>query len=75
MLSRFSCVPLSVTLWTVAHQTPVSMGFSRQEYCTGLLCPPLGDFLDPGIKLMFPVAPELQTDSLPLSHLGILSDR
>ena len=45
-----SCVWLSVTPWTVAHQVPVSMGFSRQEYWSGLPCPPLGDFPDPGIK-------------------------
>ena len=50
MLSRFSHVQLCVTLWTVAHQAPLSMGFSRQEYWSGLLCPPPGDLLDPGIK-------------------------
>ena len=32
MLSHFSCVQLSVTLWTIAHQAPLSIGFSRQEY-------------------------------------------
>ena len=36
VLSRFSCVRLFVTLWTVAHKTPLSMGFSRQEYWSGL---------------------------------------
>ena len=36
VLSRFSCVRLFVTLWTVAHQAPLSMGFSRQEYWRGL---------------------------------------
>ena len=40
VLSRFSCVRLFVTLWTVAHQVPLSMGFSRQEYWCGLLCSP-----------------------------------
>ena len=41
---------LFVTLWTVAHQAPLSMGFSRQEYWSGLLCPPLRDLLNPGIE-------------------------
>ena len=57
VLSRFSCVRQFVTLWTVAHQAPLSMGFSRQEYWSGLLCPPPGDLPDPGIEstsLMFP---------------------
>ena len=49
-LSRFSCVRLIVTLWTVAHQTPLSMGFSRQEYLSGLPCPPPGDLPHPGIE-------------------------
>ena len=51
VLSRFSRVQLFVTLWTVAHQTPLSMGFSRQEYWSGLLCPPLGDLPDPEIEI------------------------
>ena len=38
--------------WTVAHQAPRSMGFSRQEYWSGLPCPPSGNLPDPGIKLM-----------------------
>ena len=42
-------VQLLVTLWTVAHQAPLSMEFSRQEYWRGLPCPPPGDLLDPGI--------------------------
>ena len=49
--SRFSCVN-SVTLWTVACQAPLSMGFSRREYWSGLPCPPPGDLPDPGIKPM-----------------------
>ena len=40
----------SATPWTVAHQAPLSMGFSRQEYWSGLPCPPPGDLPDPGIK-------------------------
>ena len=42
VLSRFSCDQLLVTLWTVALQTPLSMGFSRQECWSGLPCPPPG---------------------------------
>ena len=44
-----SCLTL-VTPWTVAHQAPLSMGFSRQEYWSGLPSPPPGDLPDPGIK-------------------------
>ena len=56
-LSCFSCVRLFATLWTVACQAPLSMGFSGQEYWSGLPCPPPGDLPDPGIKpasLKFP---------------------
>ena len=53
--------------WTVAHQTPLSMGFLRQEYWRGLPFPSPGDLPDPGNE---PVSPELPGDSLPLSHLG-----
>ena len=41
VLSCFSCVWLCATLWTIAHQAPLSMGFSRQEYWSMLTCPPL----------------------------------
>ena len=43
-----------VTLWTVTHQAPLSMEFSRQEYWSGLPCPPAGDLPDPGIEPMNP---------------------
>ena len=46
----FSCVLFFVTLQTVAHQAPLSMGFSRQEHCSGLPCPPPGDLPDPGTE-------------------------
>ena len=46
----FSRVQLFVTLWTLAHQAPLSMGFSRQEYWNGLPRPPPGDLPDPGIE-------------------------
>ena len=48
--SHFSCVQLFATLWTVARKSPLSMGFSRQEYWSGLWCPPPGDLPDPGIE-------------------------
>ena len=38
-------------LWTVSHQAPLSKGFSRQEYWSGLPCPPPGDLPDPGVEL------------------------
>ena len=65
VLGRFSCVRLFATLWTIAHQAPLSMDFSRQEHWSGSLCPPPGDLPDLGTE---PVFPALQTDSLPLSH-------
>ena len=49
-LSCFSNVQLFVTPQTVAHQAPLSMGFSRQEYWSGLPCPPPGDLPHPGIE-------------------------
>ena len=60
-------VQLFVTPWTGARQTPLSMGFCRQEYWSGLPFPPPGNLSDPGIEPMFPT---LQADSLPLSHRG-----
>ena len=59
VLSRFSRVSLFATLWTVAHQAPPSMGFSRQEYWSGFPCPPSGDLPDPGIELAFLTSPAL----------------
>ena len=44
---------------TVAHQAPLSMGFSRQEYWSGLPCPPPGDLPDPGIELESLISPTL----------------
>ena len=48
---NYSVVSDSVTPWTVAHQAPLSMGFSRQENWSALPCPPPGDLPDPGIEL------------------------
>ena len=66
--SHCSHVQLFVTLWTVACQAPLSIGFSRQEYWSGLPYPPSGDLPDLGIERMSPVSPSLQAESLPLSH-------
>ena len=60
-----SVVSDSVTPGTVAHHAPLSMVFSRQEYWSGLPCPPAGDLPDPGIK---PTSLALQLDSLLLIH-------
>ena len=54
-----SVVWLFVTLGTVAHQAPLSMKFSRQDYRSGLLCPPPGNLPDPGIKPTSLTSPEL----------------
>ena len=70
MLSRFSCVQLFATPWTVACQAFLSMGFSRQEYWRGLLCPPPQNLPDPEIEPGSPASTALQADSVPLSHLG-----
>ena len=59
VLSRFSHVQLFVTLWTVAHQLPLSMGFSRQGYWSGLPFPSPEDLPNPGIKLAFLTSPSL----------------
>ena len=56
-----SCVRLFVTPWTVAHQAPPSMGFSRQEYWSGLPFPSPGDLPNSGIE---PRSPSMQADTL-----------
>ena len=61
VLKLLSHVQLSATPQTVAHQVPLSMGFSRPEYWSGLPCPPQGDLPNPGIQ---PRPPTLQADSL-----------
>ena len=58
---------LFATPWTVAYQAPLSMGFSRQEYWSGLPFPFPGDLPNPGIK---PRPPELQADALPSEPPG-----
>ena len=70
VLSHFSHVQLFVTLWTAAHQPPLSMGFSGKKYWSGLPLSPPGDLPDPGIELVRPGSPALQADSLPAEPLG-----
>ena len=62
-VQSLSCVQLSVTLWTVAHQASRSMGFSRQEYWNGLPFPSPGNLPDPEIEPMLPASAALQVDS------------
>ena len=66
-MKLLSLVWLFATPWTVACQTPLSMGFSRQEYWNGLPLPSPGDLPDPGIE---PGSPALQADSLPFEPPG-----
>ena len=73
MLSCFGCVQLFVTLWTIAQQASLPMGFSRQEYWSEwqwVALPSPGDLPNPGINPVSPVVPALQVDSLLPSHLG-----
>ena len=70
MLSHFICVQLFATLWTVARQAPLSMGFSRQEYCSGLPWPPSGDLPNPGIEPASLISLHWQACSLQLAPLG-----
>ena len=58
-----SHVGLFATSWTVAHQAPLSFGFLRKEYWSGLPFLSPGDLPDPEIELMSPVSPALQADS------------
>ena len=59
---------LFATPWTVAYQAPPSMGFSRQEYWSGVPLPSPGDLPDPGIE---PGSPTLQADALPSEPPGV----
>ena len=75
-MKSLSRVQIFATLWTIAHQAPLSMGFSRQEYWSGLPFPSPGDLPNPGIE---PWSPALQADALSseppgkpglINHLG-----
>ena len=59
MLSCLGPIQLFETLWTQVFQAPLSMGFSRQAYWSGLPCPPPGDLPDPGIEPLSLKAPVL----------------
>ena len=67
LLSHFSPLWLFATLWTIALQVPLSVGFFRQEYWSGLPCPPPGDLPNPGIE---PRSFKLQVDCLPAEPQG-----
>ena len=75
LISRFSCVQLFASPWTVARQAPLSMGFSRQEHWNGLPCPPPGDPPDPGMELASLTSPALAgefftaSDTLEAHHI------
>ena len=66
-MKSLSRVQLFATPWTVAHQAPPSMEFSRQEYWSGLPFPSPGDLPDPGTE---PRSPALQADALPSEPPG-----
>ena len=66
-VKSLSRVRLLATPWTVAYHTALSMGFSRQEYWSGLPFPSPEDLADPGIK---PGSPTLEADTLPSEPPG-----
>ena len=70
LLSHFSHIQLFETLWNVAHQALLSVGFSRQEYWSGLPCPAPGYIPDPGVEPASLMLPALQADSLPTEPWG-----
>ena len=67
VFSPKSCPTLLLPPWAVIIQAPLSTGFSRREYWSGLPCPPPGDVPNPGIE---PVSPALQANSLPSDPPG-----
>ena len=67
-VKSLSRVQLFATPWTIAYQTPPSMGFSRQEYWSGVPLPPPADLPDPGIE---PRCATLQADALPSEPQGV----
>ena len=69
VFSHFSHIQLFATLWTIAQQVPLSMGFSRQEYWSGWPCPSPGDLLNPGME---PGSSAFQADSIPAELPGKL---
>ena len=69
-MCMLSCVQHFATPWTTAHQAPLPMEFSRQEYWNGLPFPPPRDLLNPGIQPASPVSPALQANPLPTESSG-----
>ena len=65
----FNCAQLFVTPWTVGHQAPLSMEFSRQKYMSGLLFPSPRDLLDPRNKPKSPVSSALTAELFITCHL------
>ena len=73
MPGKMLCVHECLVIpWATALQAPLSTGFPRQEYWSGLPVPSPGDFPDPGME---PASPALVVDSLPLSYLGSPQER
>ena len=70
VLSLFISLQYYAILWTVAHETPLSTGFSRQKYWAGLPCPPPGDLPDPGTAPMSLMSPVLAGRFQPLGPPG-----
>ena len=70
VVQSLSHVWLFADAWTVARQAPLSIGFPRQEYWSGLPFPPPGDLSSPGTEPESAMSPTWQIDSLPLCHLG-----
>ena len=70
LLSQISHVQIFAALWIVAHQAPLSMGFSRQQYWTRLPWSPPGDLPNPGTESRSLTSPALWVDSLLLSRRG-----
>ena len=80
VLSCFSLAWLSATLWTIDHQAPLSMGFSRQEYWSGVPCPPPEDLPYPGIKSTSLTSPALaggffSTSTTWEAHIRLTTDK
>ena len=70
VLTCFSRVWLCATVWNVARQAPLSLGFSRQEYWNGFPCPPPGDFSDPEIEIVSLTYPALAYEGFPGGSAG-----
>ena len=73
VLNHFSCVQFFMTLWTIAHQAPLSMGFSRREQWSGLPFPTPGDLPDPGIEPVSLMSPALAGGLFTTSATWVIS--